>query len=62
MDQDNIGGKTEKPGETDLGALERDLLEYRFREDAIIFLVPYKGGVSRLIPDGPNKSGERVPR
>ena len=35
MDQDNndIGGKTEKPGETDLGALERDLLEYRFSED-----------------------------
>ena len=26
-------GKTEKPGETDLGALERDLLEYRFSED-----------------------------
>ena len=29
----DIGGKTEKPGETDLGALERDLLEYRFSED-----------------------------
>ena len=35
MDQDNddIGGKTEKPGETDIGALERDLLEYHFSED-----------------------------
>ena len=37
MDQDNndndIEGKTGKPGETDLGALERDLLEYRFSED-----------------------------
>ena len=35
MDQDNndIEGKTEKPGEADLGALERDLLEYRFSED-----------------------------
>ena len=35
MDQDDndIGGKTEKPGETDLGALERDLLEHRFSED-----------------------------
>ena len=37
MDQDDnnddIGGKTEKAGETDLGALERDLLEYRFSED-----------------------------
>ena len=35
MDQhdNDIGGKTEKPGETDLGALERDLLEYRFSED-----------------------------
>ena len=35
MDQDDedIGGKTEKPGETDLGALERDLLEYRFSKD-----------------------------
>ena len=35
MDQDDadIGGKTEKPGETDLGALERDLLEYQFSED-----------------------------
>ena len=33
MDQDDDGGKTEKPGETDLGALERDLLEYRFSED-----------------------------
>ena len=32
-DDDDIGGKTEKPGETDLGALERDLLEYRFSED-----------------------------
>ena len=37
MDQDDndndIGGKTGKPGETDLGALERDLLEYRLSED-----------------------------
>ena len=33
QDDDDIGGKTEKPGETDLGALERDLLEYRFSED-----------------------------
>ena len=32
-DDDDIRGKTEKPGETDLGALERDLLEYRFSED-----------------------------
>ena len=33
-DNDNdIEGKTGKPGETDLGALERDLLEYRFSED-----------------------------
>ena len=33
QDDDDIGVKTEKPGETDLGALERDLLEYRFSED-----------------------------
>ena len=33
QDDDDIEGKTEKPGETDLGALERDLLEYRFSED-----------------------------
>ena len=37
MDQDDndndIEGKTGKPGETDLGLLERDLLEYRFSED-----------------------------
>ena len=37
MDQDDnddeTGSRTEKPGETDLGALERDLLEYRFSED-----------------------------
>ena len=37
MDQDDndddIGGKTEKPSETHLGELERDLLEYRFSED-----------------------------
>ena len=33
QDDDDIGGKTEKPGETDLGMLERDLLEYRFSED-----------------------------
>ena len=33
QDDDDIRGKTEKPGETDLGALERDLLEYRFNED-----------------------------
>ena len=34
MDQydNDIEGKTEKPGETDLGALERDLLEYRLSE------------------------------
>ena len=32
-DDDETGSKTEKPGETDLGALERDLLEYRFSED-----------------------------
>ena len=33
QDDDDTGGKTEKPGETDLRALERDLLEYRFSED-----------------------------
>ena len=37
MDQDDddndTEGKTGKPGKTDLGALERDLLEYRFSED-----------------------------
>ena len=33
QDDDDIGGKTGKPGETDLGALERDLLEYWFSED-----------------------------
>ena len=37
MDQDDddndTEGKTGKPGETDLGALERDLLEYQFSED-----------------------------
>ena len=32
-DDNDTEGKTEKPGETDLGALERDLLEYRFSED-----------------------------
>ena len=33
QDDDDTRGKTGKPGETDLGALERDLLEYRFSED-----------------------------
>ena len=33
QDDDDIGEKIEKPGETDLGALERDLLEYQFSED-----------------------------
>ena len=37
MDQDDndndMKEKTGKPGETDLGALERDLLGYRFSED-----------------------------
>ena len=33
LDDDDIRGKTGRPGETDLGALERDLLEYRFSED-----------------------------
>ena len=33
QDDDDIRGKTEKPGEMDLVALERDLLEYRFSED-----------------------------
>ena len=32
-DDNDTEGKTGKPGETDLGALERDLLEYRFSED-----------------------------
>ena len=33
QDEDDTRRKTERPGETDLGALERDLLEYRFSED-----------------------------
>ena len=33
MNQNDTRGKTERPSETDLGALERDLLEYRFSED-----------------------------
>ena len=33
QDDDNIGGKAEKSGEMDLGALERDLLEYQFGKD-----------------------------
>ena len=42
QDDDDIGGKTEKPGETDLGALERDLLEYRFSEDdgSLLLMTP----------------------
>ena len=33
QDEDDTRGRTERPSETDLGALERDLLEYRFSED-----------------------------
>ena len=33
QDDDHTEGKGEKSGEMDLGALERDLLEYQFRED-----------------------------
>ena len=33
QDEDDTRVKTERPGETDLGALERDLVEYRFSED-----------------------------
>ena len=33
QDEDDTRGKTERPSDTDLGALERDLLEYRFSED-----------------------------
>ena len=33
QDDDDIRVKTERQGETDLGALERDLLEYRISED-----------------------------
>ena len=33
LDDKDTEGKTEKPGETDLGALERDLLEYQLSED-----------------------------
>ena len=33
QDDDHIEGKGEKSGEMDLGALERDLLEYQFSED-----------------------------
>ena len=64
MDQDDnddeTGNKTKKPGETDLGALERDLLEYRFSEDddgEVDGSLFYKGGVGRSISDGPNKPG-----
>ena len=32
QDDDDTEGKTGRTGETDLGALERDLLEYRFSE------------------------------
>ena len=33
QDDDHLEGKGEKSGEMDLGALERDLLEYQFSED-----------------------------
>ena len=33
QDDDDMREKTGRPGETDLGALERNLLEYRFSED-----------------------------
>ena len=48
QDDDHIEGKGEKLSEIDLGALERDLLEYQFSEeddgevsdDTIVFHVP----------------------
>ena len=63
QDDDDIRGKTEKPGETDLGALERDLLEYQFSEDddgevdgSLLLMTP-----SSFMSPTKEESGERVP-
>ena len=63
QDEDHMEGKGEKPYEEDygedLGALERDLLEYQFSEgdDEEV----YKRGAGQLIPSGTNKSGNGLP-
>ena len=72
QDVDHMEVKGEKLSEMDLGALERDLLEYQFSEDddgevdgnlllmtpsSFMSPVPYKGGAGQLIPSGTNKPG-----
>ena len=71
---DQMEGKGEKSSEMDLGALERDLMEYQFSEDddgevdgnlllmtPSSFMSPYKGGAGQLIPSGTKKPGNGLP-
>ena len=67
MDQDDdpMEGKKDKSSGLDLGALERDLLEYQFSEDdddgdvdghllsmTPSSFIPYEGGASQSVPSG----------
>ena len=65
QDDDHTEGKGDKSNGLDLGALERDLLEYQFSEDddddTIVFHVPYEGGAGQLIPSGPNGPSNGLP-
>ena len=74
QDDDQKEGKTEKSDEMDLGALERDLLEYQFSEkddgevDGNLLLMtpssfksPAKEAPALLIPSGTNKLGNGLP-
>ena len=64
MDQDHdpMEGKEDKMSGLDLGALERDLLEYQFSDDddgddAIFIYVPYEGGNSQLVTSRTSRPG-----
>ena len=71
---DHTEGKGEKLNGLDLGALERDLLEYQFSEDDdgevdgnlllmfhIVFHVRYEGGAGQFIPSGSDRPGNGLP-
>ena len=70
-DDDLMKGKKDQSSGLDLGALERDLLEYQFSGDddeasvdghlllmtPLSFMSPYEGGPSQSVPSGSDRPG-----
>ena len=67
QDDDHLEGKGGKSNELDLGALERDLLQYQlgklmevYSDDTIVFHVPYEGSASQFIRSGSDRHGNGI--